>query len=44
MADLILAVRDGKIIERGTHGELLRKRGYYRQLYSMQYEREAFRL
>ncbi|MDR1509323.1 MAG: ABC transporter ATP-binding protein/permease [Synergistaceae bacterium] len=44
MADLILAVRDGKIIERGTHGELLRKKGYYRQLYSMQYEREAFRL
>ncbi|MDR2779603.1 MAG: ABC transporter ATP-binding protein/permease [Synergistaceae bacterium] len=43
MADLILAVRDGKIIERGTHSELLRKGGYYRQLYSMQYEIEAFR-
>jgi ATP-binding cassette subfamily B protein len=44
MADLILAVRDGKIIERGTHGELLRKNGYYRRLYSMQYEREALRM
>ncbi|MDR1136907.1 MAG: ABC transporter ATP-binding protein/permease [Synergistaceae bacterium] len=43
MADLILAVRSGKIIERGTHSELLRQNGYYRQLYSMQYELEAFR-
>ena len=40
MADLILVVRDGRITERGTHRELLRKDGYYRQLYSMQYERE----
>jgi len=40
MADLILVVRDGKIVERGTHRELLRKHGYYRQLYSMQFERE----
>ncbi|MDR3164861.1 MAG: ABC transporter ATP-binding protein/permease, partial [Synergistaceae bacterium] len=40
MADMILVVRDGKITERGTHRELLKKNGYYRQLYSMQYERE----
>lgn len=40
MADLILVVRDGKIVEQGTHRELLRKKGYYLQLYSMQYERE----
>jgi ATP-binding cassette subfamily B protein len=40
MADLILVVRDGKITERGTHRELLKKGGYYTQLYSMQYERE----
>ncbi len=40
MADLILVVRDGKIVEQGTHGELLKQKGYYRQLYSMQFERE----
>ncbi|MCL2684112.1 MAG: ABC transporter ATP-binding protein/permease, partial [Synergistaceae bacterium] len=39
-ADMILVVRDGKIIEQGTHCELLRKRGYYLRLYSMQYEDE----
>lgn len=40
MADLILVVRDGKIVERGAHRELLKQNGYYRQLYSMQFERE----
>lgn len=40
MADMILVVRDGKIVEQGTHRELLRKKGYYLQLYTMQYERE----
>ena len=40
-ADLILVVRDGKIVEQGTHGELLAKRGYYRELYTRQYEEEA---
>ncbi|MDR3278943.1 MAG: ABC transporter ATP-binding protein/permease [Synergistaceae bacterium] len=40
MADLILVIRDGKIIEQGTHRELLRKKGYYLRLYSMQYESE----
>ncbi|MDR3330993.1 MAG: ABC transporter ATP-binding protein/permease [Synergistaceae bacterium] len=40
MADLILVVKDGKIIEQGTHVELLRKKGYYLQLYSMQFEEE----
>jgi ATP-binding cassette subfamily B protein len=43
MADIILVVRDGKIIEQGTHRELLRRKGYYLQLYSMQYEREIIR-
>lgn len=37
-ADLILVVRDGKIVERGKHRELLRKRGYYFNLYTRQYE------
>ncbi|MDL2234078.1 ABC transporter ATP-binding protein/permease [Ruminococcaceae bacterium OttesenSCG-928-L11] len=40
MADLILVVRGGKIVEQGTHRELLQKGGYYRQLYTMQFESE----
>lgn len=40
-ADLILVVKDGKIIERGTHKELLGIRGYYYELYSRQFEEEA---
>lgn len=39
-ADLILVVRDGKIIERGTHEELLRMQGYYYTLYRNQFEQE----
>ena len=37
-ADMILVVQDGKIIERGKHAELMRKRGYYYSLYTRQYE------
>ncbi len=33
-ADLILVVRDGKIIERGTHDELMAQRGYYHSLFT----------
>ena len=40
-ADLILVVKDGKIIERGTHRELLEEKGYYYDLYSRQFEEEA---
>lgn len=40
-ADLILVVKDGKIIEKGTHKELLREKGYYYELYSKQFEEEA---
>lgn len=40
-ADIILVVRDGVIVESGTHKELLAKRGYYYNLYTRQYEREA---
>ncbi len=40
-ADLILVVRDGKIIERGRHDELLKARGHYFNLYTRQYEDEA---
>ena len=40
-ADLILVVRDGKIVEQGTHTQLLQKKGYYHELYTRQYEDEA---
>ncbi len=40
-ADLILVVKDGKIIEQGTHMELLKQKGYYFTLYSKQFEEEA---
>ncbi len=40
-ADLILVVQDGKIVEQGTHRELLAKKGYYYRLYTRQYEDEA---
>ena len=40
-ADLILVVMDGKIVEQGTHAELLKQRGHYFRLYTRQYEDEA---
>ena len=40
-ADVILVVKDGKIIERGTHTELMRQQGYYHELYTRQYEEMA---
>ena len=40
-ADLILVVRDGKIVEQGSHTQLLQKKGYYHDLYSRQYEEET---
>ncbi len=35
-ADLIVVLRDGRIIERGTHDELLAREGYYADLYRKQ--------
>ena len=40
-ADIILVVRDGKIVEQGTHTELLKQKGYYFSLYTRQYEEET---
>ena len=38
-ASLILVMRDGKIIEQGTHEELLAKGGFYHTLYNSQFQR-----
>ena len=40
-ADLILVVKNGRIVEQGTHTELLTKKGYYHELYTRQYQDEA---
>ena len=40
-ADLILVLKDGDIIEQGTHEELLAKGGFYAELYMSQFEKTA---
>ncbi len=42
-ADVILAMKDGKIVERGTHAELLAQKGYYWRLYTQQFVQERSR-
>ena len=37
-ADLILVMNKGNVIEKGTHEELLEKRGFYYNLYNSQFE------
>ena len=37
-ADLILVLKDGNIVEQGTHDELLKKNGFYSILYNSQFE------
>ena len=37
-ADIILVMRDGDIVEQGSHEELLEKNGFYAQLYNSQFE------
>ena len=36
-ADIILVMRDGHIVEQGSHDELLKKGGFYRELYYSQF-------
>ena len=36
-ADLILVMRDGKIVEQGKHEELLKQKGFYAELYNSQF-------
>lgn len=37
-ADLILVMKDGNIIEQGNHEELLKKKGFYAELYNSQFQ------
>lgn len=40
-ADLILVMKDGDIVEQGSHEELLARNGFYADLYNSQFERSA---
>ena len=40
-ADLILVMNDGNIIEQGNHDELMKKQGFYADLYNSQFEKVA---
>ena len=40
-ADLILVMKDGDIIEQGNHEELMKKGGFYADLYNSQFEQTA---
>lgn len=40
-ADCILVLKDGNIVESGTHEELLKKNGFYAELYLSQFEQQA---
>jgi ATP-binding cassette subfamily B protein len=40
-ADLVVAIKDGQIVERGTHDDLLAARGFYYDLYMSQFRRDV---
>src|SRR5207248_5289156 len=40
-ADQVLVLNEGRIIERGTHDELLQKHGFYYDLYMSQFRRDV---
>ncbi len=40
-ADIILVVNDGKIVERGSHAELMDKKGYYYDLFTKQFDENS---
>ena len=37
-ADIILVMKDGHIIEKGSHSQLLKNKGFYSELYNSQFE------
>jgi ATP-binding cassette subfamily B multidrug efflux pump len=40
MADKILVLDHGQVVEEGTHQELLAKNGFYKRLYEIQFEKQ----
>ena len=40
-ADVILAMKDGKIVEQGSHAELMQKNGFYAELYNSRLDTTA---
>ena len=40
-SDLILVMKDGDIVEKGTHDELIEKNGFYAELYNSQFEQAS---
>jgi len=42
-SDKIIVLSKGKILEQGTHQELLHQKGRYHQLYTLQYHKEQLR-
>jgi ATP-binding cassette subfamily B protein len=39
-ADLILVLKDGDVIEQGNHEELMKKNGFYTELYNSQFSED----
>ena len=39
-ADQILVLKDGRIVERGKHDDLLARRGFYYELYMSQFKKQ----
>ena len=40
-ADVILVMKDGDIVEQGSHEQLLKQGGFYAELYNSQFEKTA---
>ena len=36
-ADLILVMRDGNVVEKGSHDDLIKQNGFYKQIYDSQF-------